>query len=64
MDQVWERIEAWLAANAPAVAAGLNPPASARELADTEFVASDRYLVLCRRRELRSAETQRRHESI
>jgi cell wall assembly regulator SMI1 len=36
MDQVWDRIEAWLAANAPAVAAGLNPPASARELTETE----------------------------
>lgn len=36
MDQVWDHIEAWLAANAPAIAAGLNPPASARELADTE----------------------------
>jgi cell wall assembly regulator SMI1 len=36
MDEVWNRIEAWLAANAPAVASGLNPPASARELDDTE----------------------------
>jgi hypothetical protein len=29
MDRVWDRIEAWLAANAPAVAASLNPPAPA-----------------------------------
>jgi cell wall assembly regulator SMI1 len=36
VDQVWERIEAWLTANAPAIAANLNPPASSRELAKTE----------------------------
>ena len=36
MDQVWTRIEAWLAVNAPEVAAGLNPPASEEELAQTE----------------------------
>ncbi len=36
MDQVWERIEAWLAVNAPAVAAGLNPPASPEAVAETE----------------------------
>jgi cell wall assembly regulator SMI1 len=36
MEHVWSRIEAWLAANAPAIAAGLNPPASSRELAKTE----------------------------
>jgi len=36
MDQTWERIEAWLAVNAPAVAAGLNPPASPESLAATE----------------------------
>ena len=36
MDEVWNRIEAWLGANAAAVAAGLNPPASVRELDDTE----------------------------
>lgn len=36
MDQVWARVEAWLAAHAPAVAAGLNPPASEDELAETE----------------------------
>jgi cell wall assembly regulator SMI1 len=33
---MWQRIEAWLAANAPAIAAALNPPASVPELADTE----------------------------
>ena len=36
MDEIWNRIEAWLNANAPEVAAGLNPPASPDELADTE----------------------------
>lgn len=36
MEQVWQRIEAWLSANAAPIAVGLNPPASARELADTE----------------------------
>jgi cell wall assembly regulator SMI1 len=36
MDRVWGRIEAWLAANAPAVAASLNPPAPADELAEAE----------------------------
>jgi cell wall assembly regulator SMI1 len=36
MDQVWRRIEAWLAVNAPTIAAGLHPPASAHELAETE----------------------------
>ena len=36
MDESWTRIEAWLNANAPAVAAGLNPPASPDELAETE----------------------------
>jgi cell wall assembly regulator SMI1 len=38
LDHVWERIEAWLAANAPAKAGGFNPPASPRELAKTERV--------------------------
>jgi cell wall assembly regulator SMI1 len=36
MDEVWQRIEAWLATNAPPIAAGFNPPASAHQLADTE----------------------------
>ncbi|HEX8693753.1 MAG TPA: SMI1/KNR4 family protein [Longimicrobium sp.] len=36
MDEVWRRIEAWLAAHAPAIAAGLNPPASAGEIDETE----------------------------
>jgi cell wall assembly regulator SMI1 len=36
LDHVWERIEAWLAANAPAIAGGFNAPASPRELAKTE----------------------------
>jgi cell wall assembly regulator SMI1 len=36
MDQTWERIEAWLTANAPTVAAGLNPPASPKVIADAE----------------------------
>jgi cell wall assembly regulator SMI1 len=34
--ELWTRIEVWLAANAPAISVGLNPPASARELAKTE----------------------------
>ena len=36
MDGTWGRIEAWLAANAPIVAAGLNPPASSEAIADAE----------------------------
>ena len=36
MDRTWERIEAWLAVNAHAVADGLNPPASPESLAATE----------------------------
>lgn len=36
MDQIWERIEAWLRANAPELAAALNPPASAEQIAATE----------------------------
>ncbi len=36
MDAAWERIERWLMAHAPQVAAGLNPPASEAELAETE----------------------------
>jgi len=36
MDEVWRRIEKWLDANSPAALAGLNPPASAQELADAE----------------------------
>ena len=36
MDQVWDRIEAWLSLHAPAIAAGLNPPASVEALDATE----------------------------
>lgn len=36
MEQIWQRIEAWLAANAVPIANGLNPPASVKELTDTE----------------------------
>jgi cell wall assembly regulator SMI1 len=36
VDRLWSRIERWLAANAPTLAAGFNPPATARELAATE----------------------------
>jgi cell wall assembly regulator SMI1 len=36
MEKVWQRIENWLNANAPPIAAGLNPPASAGELVETE----------------------------
>lgn len=36
LDAVWERIEAWLAANAPDVAAGPNPPATPAQLDETE----------------------------
>jgi cell wall assembly regulator SMI1 len=36
MEDVWSRIEAWLQAHAPSVAAGLNPPASAEEIDATE----------------------------
>jgi len=43
MEQVWRRIEAWLAANAAPVAAGLNPPAPAGELADTERLLGVRF---------------------
>lgn len=32
----WERIETWLAANAPKILGNLNPPATDRELADAE----------------------------
>jgi cell wall assembly regulator SMI1 len=43
MDQVWERIEAWLAANIPSITAGLNPPASSRELIKTERLLGLRF---------------------
>jgi cell wall assembly regulator SMI1 len=36
MDEIWDRIETWLAKNAPAVLAGLNGPASEQELDATE----------------------------
>lgn len=36
INQLWDRIEAWLAVHAPLVAASLNPPTSSRELARTE----------------------------
>ena len=36
MDEIWTRIETWLTAHAPAVAAGLNPPATAEMIAETE----------------------------
>ena len=36
MDRLWSRIETWLAANAPALAAGFNPPATERNFAETE----------------------------
>jgi cell wall assembly regulator SMI1 len=36
MEQIWQRIEAWLAANAAPIATGLNPPATVKELTDTE----------------------------
>lgn len=36
MDEIWDRIEAWLAANEPAVLAGLNGPATEQELDATE----------------------------
>lgn len=32
MNQLWNRIEVWLEANAPAIAEDLNPPASTRDL--------------------------------
>jgi cell wall assembly regulator SMI1 len=35
-EESWERIERWLAVNAPEIAEGLNPPASADEIATTE----------------------------
>lgn len=38
VDRVWGRIETWLARNAPALAAGFNAPATARDLAKTERV--------------------------
>jgi cell wall assembly regulator SMI1 len=36
MDEIWDRIEAWLAQHAPAVLAGLNGPATEQELDATE----------------------------
>lgn len=48
MNRLWARIEVWLAANAPAIAEGFNPPASSRELAKTE-----RYLGMKLPREVR-----------
>lgn len=36
MSDAWSRIEAWLAAHAPASAAGLNPPASPEAIAAAE----------------------------
>lgn len=36
MDATWDRIEAWLAANAPGVLASLNPPATDADIAATE----------------------------
>lgn len=36
MDELWDRIEGWLRTHAPAIAAGLNPPASAGEVSATE----------------------------
>jgi cell wall assembly regulator SMI1 len=36
VDRLWNRIETWLSANAPALAAGFHPPATARKLAATE----------------------------
>jgi cell wall assembly regulator SMI1 len=36
MEAVWIRIERWLAANAPAIAADFNPPATAEDIAATE----------------------------
>jgi cell wall assembly regulator SMI1 len=36
MNEIWDRIEAWLAVNAPAVLAGLNGPATEQEINATE----------------------------
>lgn len=36
MEYLWKRIEAWLWANAPEVAEGLNPPARTEEILATE----------------------------
>lgn len=36
MNEIWDRIEAWLAEHAPAVLAGLNGPASEQEIDATE----------------------------
>jgi cell wall assembly regulator SMI1 len=36
IDQLWERIDRWLADHAPATLASLNPPASASDLAEVE----------------------------
>lgn len=36
MDAIWERIERWLGANAPAVLASLNPPATPEQIAAAE----------------------------
>lgn len=36
MEEVWNRIEAWLGANAPEVLRGLNPPATQDQIANAE----------------------------
>ncbi|MGF1583190.1 MAG: SMI1/KNR4 family protein [Gemmataceae bacterium] len=36
MEHPWKRIESWLATKAPHILAELNPPASARQLAETK----------------------------
>jgi cell wall assembly regulator SMI1 len=36
VNEIWQRIERWLAANAPTVLEGLNPPATRQQIAETE----------------------------
>jgi cell wall assembly regulator SMI1 len=43
MDDAWNRIEAWLTANAAPIAAGLNPPAPDSEIRETEHLLGARF---------------------
>ena len=43
MDAIWTRLERWLAEHAPPAAAGLNPPASAEQIAQAEATLGVRF---------------------
>lgn len=43
----WTEIESWLKANAPAIYEGLNPPASAQQVADAEKALGVRFPADC-----------------